>query len=79
MSSAVPPVWPACRRSAPWAPLCVPPVGTGLYGGLAEAQAMALPLTYLEPDPAVVGDYQDFYRRWQRLDAALREVGAETY
>jgi sugar (pentulose or hexulose) kinase len=54
-------------------------VGAGLYGGFAEAQAMAPPLTCLEPDPAVVADYQDFYRRWQGLDAALRRAGAETY
>jgi sugar (pentulose or hexulose) kinase len=54
-------------------------VGAGLYGSFAEAQAMAPPLTCLEPDPAVVADYQDFYRRWQGLDAALRRAGAETY
>jgi sugar (pentulose or hexulose) kinase len=54
-------------------------VGAGLYGSFAEAQAMAPPLSSLEPDPAVVADYQDFYRRWQGLDAALREAGAETY
>ena len=54
-------------------------VGAGLYSSFAEAQAMAPPLTCLEPDPAVVADYQDFYRRWQGLDAALRRAGAETY
>ena len=54
-------------------------VGAGLYGGFAEAQAMAPPMTCLEPDPAVVADYEDFYRRWQGLDAALRRTGAETY
>jgi sugar (pentulose or hexulose) kinase len=54
-------------------------VGAGLYSSFAEAQAMAPPLTRLEPDPAVVADYQDFYRRWQSLDAALREAGAGTY
>jgi autoinducer 2 (AI-2) kinase len=54
-------------------------VGAGLYSSFTEAQAMAPPLTCLEPDPAVVADYQDFYRRWRGLDAALREAGAETY
>jgi autoinducer 2 (AI-2) kinase len=54
-------------------------VGAGLYGSFAEAQAMAPPLACLEPDPPVVADYQDFYRRWQGLDAALRKAGAETY
>jgi sugar (pentulose or hexulose) kinase len=54
-------------------------VGAGLYGSLAEAQAMAPPLRCLEPDPAVVADYQDFYRRWRGLDTALRKAGAETY
>jgi len=54
-------------------------VGAGLYGSFAEAQAMAPPLAAVEPDPAAVADYQDFYRRWQSLDSALRRAGAETY
>ena len=54
-------------------------VGAGLYRDFAEAQAMAPTLTRLEPDPAVVAGYEDFYRRWQGLDAALRRAGAEAY
>jgi sugar (pentulose or hexulose) kinase len=54
-------------------------VGAGLYGSLSEAQAMCPPLSRLEPDPSFVADYQDFYRRWQHLDSALRQAGAETY
>jgi len=54
-------------------------VGAGLYSSFAEAQAMAPPLICLEPDPAAVADYEDFYRRWQSLDAALRKAGTETY
>lgn len=54
-------------------------VGAGLYSDFAEAQAMAPPLTRLEPDPAVVADYEEFYRRWQGLDAALRGAVAEVY
>lgn len=66
------------EASALGAAMCAA-VGAGLYSGFAEAQAMASPLRCLEPDPAVVADYQDFYRRWQGLDAALRRAGAETY
>jgi len=54
-------------------------VGAGLYGSFAEAQAMAPASSCLEPDPPTVADYEDFYRRWQGLDAALREAGAEAY
>jgi sugar (pentulose or hexulose) kinase len=54
-------------------------VGVGMYGTFEEAQAMCAPLSRLEPDLSYAADYQDFYRRWQHLDAALRQAGAETY
>jgi len=40
---------------------------------------MAPPLTCVEPDRAVVADYEDFYRRWRGLGAVLRRAGAETH
>jgi sugar (pentulose or hexulose) kinase len=54
-------------------------VGAGIYGSLPEARAMATPMRRVEPDLSIVADYQDFYRRWQHLDSALRQAGAETY
>jgi len=66
------------EASALGAAMCAA-VGAGIYGSLPEAQAMAPPLRRVEPDPPVAADYQDFYRRWQRLDSMLREAGEETY
>jgi len=66
------------EASALGAAMCAA-VGAGIYGSLPQAQAMAPPLRRVEPDPSIVADYQDFYRRWQHLDSALRQAGAETY
>jgi autoinducer 2 (AI-2) kinase len=66
------------EASALGAAMCAA-VGAGIYGSLPEAQAMAPPLRRVEPDPSVAADYQDFYRRWQHLDSALRQAGTDTY
>lgn len=66
------------EASALGAAMCAA-VGAGIHVSLPEAQAMAPPLMRVEPDPSVAADYQDFYRRWQHLDSALRQAGAETY
>jgi sugar (pentulose or hexulose) kinase len=66
------------EASALGAAMCAA-VGAGIYGSLPEAQAMAAPLRRLLPDPSAAADYQDFYRRWQHLDSALRQAGTETY
>lgn len=66
------------EASALGAAMCAA-VGAGIYGSLPEARAMATPMRRVEPDLSIVADYQDFYRRWQHLDSALRQAGAETY
>jgi sugar (pentulose or hexulose) kinase len=66
------------EASALGAAMCAA-VGAGMYGSLPQAQTMTPPLRRVEPDPPVVADYQDFYRRWQHLGSVLREAGAETY
>ena len=66
------------QASALGAAMCAA-VGAGIYGSLPEAQAMAPPLRRVQPDPSVAADYQDFYRRWQHLDSALRQAGTDTY